>query len=298
MDATELAGLLDSWRLALAAERKAAATIATYTQSVKHYLAWCGRSDPLDRQTLQQYVVGTIEGGAEPATARTRQQAIRRYTAWLADPDVAEIPADPFVGVKPPKLDTKVVQSLTADDLRVLIKACAGKQMWDRRDEAIIRLFAETGMRASEMVNLNTYDIDLGNGRVLIQRGKGGRGRLVGFSAVTAAAIDRYLRVRRRHRHAQDGALWLTRTSREPRLSYHGMRFALQNRAEAAGVVGFHIHKLRHTFASRWLSAGGSEGGLMAAAGWRSRAMVDRYTRATAGERAMQEARALGLGDL
>lgn len=54
----------------------------------------------------------------------------------------------------------------------------------------------------------------------------------------------------------------------------------------------------RHTFASRWLGAGGSEGGLMAAAGWSSREMVDRYSRATASERAMEESRRLGLGDL
>jgi hypothetical protein len=53
-------------------------------------------------------------------------------------------------------------------------------------------------------------------------------------------------------------------------------------RADMAGIPGFHPHVLRHTAASRWLAAGGSEGGMMAVAGWSQRDMIDRYTRATA----------------
>lgn len=48
---------------------------------------------------------------------------------------------------------------------------------------------------------------------------------------------------------------------------------------------------LRHTAASRWLAAGGSEGGLMAIAGWRRPDMLDRYAAATRASRAIEEAR-------
>ena len=195
--------------------------------------------------------------------------AVRRFTAWLADPDIDEIDADPFVGVRPPKIDTKVVQGLSEDDLRLMLKACAGRDLNARRDEAMLRLLVETGMRAGELMALKTYDINLGEGQLVIRRGKGGKGRAVAFSATTAAALDRYLRVRRRHRYADSGELWLTKTGASDGMTYHGMRMALLGRAEAAGVTGFHVHKLRHTFASRWLSAGGSEGGLMVAAGGR-----------------------------
>jgi integrase len=139
--------------------------------------------------------------------------------------------------------------------------------------------------------------VDLGAGQLTIRRGTGGRGRVVGFSATTAAVLDRYLRLRRHHRLASTGWLWLSKTGMHG-MSYGGLRLALGQRAAAAGVAGFHVHKLRHTFASRWLAAGGSEGGLMATAGWSSRDMLDRYSRATASERAMDEARGLHLGDL
>jgi integrase len=55
---------------------------------------------------------------------------------------------------------------------------------------------------------------------------------------------------------------------------------------------------LRHTAAHRWLAAGGSEGGLMAVAGWTRPDMLVRYTRAQASARAAEEAQRLNLGDL
>jgi site-specific recombinase XerD len=301
MNTPDLRDLLDSWELSLRSERKSPATIDSYTRSVRYYLDWCDESrvnTPLSRQTLQRWVTHILDSGFEAKTACIRQQAVRRFAHWLADPDIDEIDSDPFLGLRPPKVDTKIVAALSADDLRLLLKACAGRRLDDRRDEAMIRLFIETGMRAAELLGLNTYDVNLGDGQLVIQRGKGGKGRVVAFSATTAAALDRYLRVRRRHRHASSAALWLTVTGREPRMSYAGLRKALLTRAQAAGIAGFHIHKLRHTFASRWLGAGGSEGGLMAAAGWTSRQMVDRYSRATASQRAMDESRRLGLGEL
>lgn len=296
----DLMPLLESWQLAMQAERKSPHTVDNYLRSVRYYLEWTGgrkTTDPLDRQTLQRWITHMLATGLEPSTARIRAQAVRRFTAWLATDEVAEIAADPFLGMKPPKVDVKVVQSLSEHDLRLLIKACAGKELADRRDEAMLRLLVDTGMRAGELLALCTYDIDLGAGTVVIRRGKGGKGRVVGFNAATAAVLDRYMRLRRRHRLASTGALWLSKTGNGA-MSYGGLRLALGNRALAAGVDGFHVHKLRHTFASRWLAKGGSEGGLMATAGWSSRDMIDRYTRATASDRAMDEQRRLRLGEL
>ena len=66
---------------------------------------------------------------------------------------------------------------------------------------------------------------------------------------------------------------------------------SLAFRATTAGLTGFHPHKLRHTAAHRWLAAGGSEGGLMAVAGWTRPDMLLRYTRAQAsGARPMKPA--------
>ena len=75
---------------------------------------------------------------------------------------------------------------------------------------------------------------------------------------------------------------------------------SLKARAKRAGVNGFHVHRLRHSSAVRWLAAGGSETGLMAQSGWRSRQMIDRYIKTASEELAAKEFGRLdlGLGDL
>jgi site-specific recombinase XerD len=295
--ALDLAAMLPSWELALRAERKSPQTIKSYGDGVRAFIRWCtdnGHTPALDRELVKGFVAGLLDGGAEPSTARARQLAVRRFSAWLEEE--GEIDNDPLLGLKAPKLDTKVTESLTDDQLRRLIKACGGREFRDRRDEAIVRLTAETGMRAEEVLGLTVEDVDLVRGLVTVRRGKGGKGRVAPFGPQTGRTIDRYMRSRRTHRLADTPALWLGDRGKE--LGYFGLRNTLQYRAELAGIKGFHVHLLRHTAASRWLAAGGSEGGLMAVAGWSTRDMIDRYTKSTAEERAAVEARNLGLGDL
>lgn len=249
----------------------------------------------LDRPTVNAFIAALLDDGAEPSTARSRQLAIRRLSAWLREE--GEIETDHLANLKPPKLDSKIVPELSEDELLALIKACRrGNDLRDRRDEAIVRLMIETGARAGEVINVNMADLNLTEGTVVIRRGKGGKGRTVPIGPQTTRAIDRYLRLRRSHRLANTLALWLG--DRGKGFSYYGLYSALVYRAELAGLDGFHPHILRHTAAGRWLAKGGSEGGLMAVAGWTRRDMIDRYTRATSERRAADEARNLGLGDL
>jgi integrase/recombinase XerD len=90
--------------------------------------------------------------------------------------------------------------------------------------------------------------------------------------------------------------LWLGAHSNG--FAYFGLNDTLKDRAREAGIEGFHLHLLRHTFATRWKAARGSDDGLMAVAGWSNRSMIDRYAGAAAADRAAAEARTLNLGDL
>jgi integrase len=142
---------------------------------------------------------------------------------------------------------------------------------------------------------MHVSDVDLGRGTAVIRRGKGGKARTIPFGPRTAAALDRYPRARRRHRLSGTDVFWLGQGGKE--FGYHALRDTLNYRAGLAGVKDVHPHLFRHTAAHRWLSAGGSEGGLMAVAGWTRPEMLLRYTRARAEQRAADEARRLGLGD-
>jgi site-specific recombinase XerD len=292
----DLVGLLPSWLLALRAERKSAATLESYGSGVRAFFRWCASEDvtpALDKTLVQTFLVSLLDGGTAATTVAARLLSLRRFTAWLLAE--GELHTDPLLGIKPPKLDRKVVHALSDDQLQALIKACRGQTLVARRDEAIVRLMAETGMRRGEVLALQVSDVDLTKGLAVIRRGKGFKGRVVPFGPQTGTAIDRYVRMRNRAGFG-DGPLWVGGTTRT--LGNSGLAKAIKRRANVAGIDGFHLHLMRHTAATRWLRAGGSEQGLMSVAGWSTREMLDRYTGASAAERAAAEARGLNLGDL
>ncbi len=181
---------------------------------------------------MQAFTAELLDAGAEPATARSRQLSLKRFSAWLTEE--GELDADPLLGLEPPKLDTKVTDALTDDELKAMIKACSGKSLRERRDEAIVRLMTETGMRAGEVVGMQLTDLDLSRGLATVTRGKGGKGRIVPFGSQTATALDRHIRTRRAHVRADSPDLWVG--DRGKGFSYYGLHAALCHRARIAGI--------------------------------------------------------------
>ena len=140
-------------------------------------------------------------------------------------------------------------------------------------------------------------DVDVVRGIATIRRGKGGKGRVVPFGPHTGRALDRYLRLRRVHPKAGTPPFWLGGGGQT--FGYTGLHKALQEAARRRpGIEGFHPHVLRHTAAQRYHVRRIQLCGLIAVAGWSRRDMLDRYTQATAAERAADEARRLNLGEL
>jgi site-specific recombinase XerD len=293
-DLLDLDELLASWLRRLRAEHKSPHTLKGYQRAVQGFLDYCrerGEESPLlSRDNVVDYL-GARDGQA--STAALHLKVLKLFARWLADEEGFD--AAPIVGLRPPQTDQRAVPDLSTTELDRLLKVCDGRTLAQRRDRALLVLFAETGLRAAEMCALDVGDVDPDACVLLVRRGKGGAGRRVHFSPGAAAVLDRWLRVRRMIvARPAEGPLWTSRAGR--RLSYNGMAGALKARAEAAGVAGFHIHRLRHTAAVRWLRAGGSETGLRAHCGWSSNTMVGHYVKAASEALAGEEFSRLGLG--
>jgi site-specific recombinase XerD len=246
---------VDSFRLHLAAENKAARTLAAYTEAVRwfaaeHLLAETDKTrwEQVSRQDVQRWIV-ILLGRYSAAYASMQFRALQQFFRWLAAED--GIP-DPMAGLRAPAVPVQPVPFFTTVELSRLEAACRGGSFAQRRDGAVIAVFRATGIRLSEMAAIRHDPGDPARGDLDLQAreiricGKGGRDRTVRIDRQAARAVDRDLRARARHPQAWPSQLWLGVHGRGP-LTAAGIYQLIARRGEQAGVA-VHPHRFRHHF--------------------------------------------------
>lgn len=280
-------------------------TISTYGTACRFFAEWMTAQghpavvDAIESRHVEAWELALREAGNADATVHNRHRGLQRFFSWVAaqrDDDWRS----PMARMKPPRMARYLPRVLTLDELRALVAACAGKSLEDRRDEALVRVFFNTGARRAEVAGLrysqadpNDRDVNLSRGTVRLF-GKGRKERLAHLDDHTLEALERYLRERRRHPEADAPWLWL---GSRGRLTDSGVGQVIRRRGQLAGISGLHPHDLRHAWRHHAETAGMSRETMMALGGWESDAMLRRYASTTANERALDQARKVGLGD-
>jgi site-specific recombinase XerD len=155
-----LSDLIPSWRRSVRASNRSERTIDSYLLAVDQLTGYLvAEGLPLAASEIQaDHIRGFLSrvwASRASAAALQRYALLKQPFKWLWEED--EIGADPMERVKPPKVVEQPVPVLSDQDLRAFIKACEGKRFEDRRDEAIVRLNIDTGMRLGELAGLTPW---------------------------------------------------------------------------------------------------------------------------------------------
>ncbi len=172
------ASTLRAFERRLRSEKKSDKTVQSYLEAARLFAGWLA-----GRHTLEDVTSADIEdfmifllGAHAASTAAVRFRSLQQLYSWLTAEEWIE--TDPMTRLRPPKPTEKPVPVLSDDELKALIAACAEKEFPDRRDEAIVRLFVDTGMRVSEMCGIRVVDLDMRADQVTVH-GKGDRVRIL-----------------------------------------------------------------------------------------------------------------------
>jgi site-specific recombinase XerD len=298
------------WEIHLRSTGKSTHTIKSYVQGVRALAGFLtDQGLPLDPEEITtrhlrafqaHLLLPEDQGGAgkRTSTVCTRHDALKLFFAFLEEEE-DDLP-NPMRRVQRPTEEEVTIQPLTEDQLAALIDTCRGKDFYDRRDMAIIRMWVSTPARLSEIALLRVVgadgepDVDPLAGMIYVI-GKGRRPRQMTLSPKACKAAIRYEKVRERHLNASSPFYWLSH--KKERFTQSGIRQMIARRAREAGIGHVHPHQFRHTYATTFLDHGGAESALMRQGGWRSRKVMERYTKTTADARSDREARQLNIGD-
>ena len=219
-----------------------------------------GEVEPSD---VQGWLKALEEKGVKPGTTYQHACLLSSFYSWaMRDPEVGRhVHRNPARLARPkaPKpYQTESVKALSDGDVSVLVGAVRRRaQSGDvvgKRDYVLLLMYLATGLRRQEVIGLRGNDVRIDDALVLEYRAKGGdyRSREVREPQVREALVDYLAAAGRLHALKTDAPLW-TRHDRAGKpgeaLTSHCFVKNLKKYAAEAGIEGFHLHRLRHTFA-------------------------------------------------
>ncbi|MGI4788211.1 MAG: tyrosine-type recombinase/integrase, partial [Janthinobacterium lividum] len=189
-----------------------------------------------------------------PRTVDTYHGHLRTFFQWTLTQGALTV--SPMALISGPVCRADQIQPFTPDQVEAILAACRQTQQ-PRRDEAMIMLLVDTGVRASELCGLKHQDLDLTEKRITVL-GKGGKKRTIYFGQRSTKALWTYLGGKPVD---PDAPLFPSEraSAKGNHLSRYGLRDMIGRLEEKAGITGVRCsaHTFRHSFAISFLRGGG-----------------------------------------
>tara|TARA_B100001248_G_C27391142_1_gene462407 strand:- start:832 stop:1722 length:891 start_codon:yes stop_codon:yes gene_type:complete len=205
----------------------------------------------INRSQIRQFMGNEFESGLSSKTVARRLASIKSFFNYLVQFEVIEF--SPASQIKAPKLEKNIPNFIHTNKIKILMSIPDKKTLKGKRDLAILELFYATGMRLSELVNLNIGSINY-HDRLVKVTGKGNRERVIPFGNHALTALNVYLNER--------GMGWITNEKTPLFTSKNNRRISIRTvqlrmkkyLSQVLGTKnGASPHVLRHTFGTHLL---------------------------------------------
>lgn len=237
---------------------KAENTIESYTRDVNQYLTYLDESGVEDvslatKKTILSYLLSLQQQGRATSTVSRTLASLRSFYVFLIQNGGAQ--SDPTSNLEAPHVEKKPPQVLTAAEVELLLAQPVNSDNKGIRDKAMLELLYATGIRVSELINLNITDINLVMNFIRTSNGK--KERIVPMGHAAVEAITHYISHARAAMVKSEDEEALFVNCSGVRLSRQGFWKIIKHYQQTAGIeTEITPHILRHSFAAHLIENG------------------------------------------
>lgn len=263
MSATELnAGLLDEFSDALWLEDGLSRnTLESYRSDLRQFSEWLAKKRWNDRALtaathadLLEFLAYKVSVRVKASTTSRELSSLKRFYRFLLRQ--GKIQADPSLNIDTPKLPRGLPASLTEADVEALLNVPDVGQPLGLRDRTMLEVLYASGLRVSELVNLEVAQISLNTGVIRVM-GKGGKERLTPLGEEALEWVMHYTKEARSMLLGGKVTNTLFVTARGSAMTRQAFWHLIKRHARLAGIKkSLSPHTLRHAFATHLLNHG------------------------------------------
>lgn len=246
------------YELYLSSEKKASAnTLSSYLRDVRQFAVYAAREEvPLEKirqEDVENYVKYLVSRGKSVATVTRASASLKSFYAFLTGEGWSK--SNPAKNVTPAKVERKLPQILTSKEVELFLEQPECTDPKGFRDHAMLELLYATGIRVSELIDLDVDNLNL-RGGFLRCAGKG-KERIIPLYPTAVRALNDYVESVRPQLLDAPGEEALFVNMNGKRMSRQGFWKIMKHYQDKAGIKKeITPHTLRHSFAAHLLENG------------------------------------------
>lgn len=225
-------------------------TIINYKVDLKEFYKYLEGKNikEIDINDIRGYLKELYDKKYSPSSISRKVSSLKSYFKYLEAEN--KIKENPMALISNPKKEKKLPTFLNYNDLEKLLNTPDKETEEGIRDSLILELLYSTGIRVSELVNIEIKNINFEEHKILVL-GKGNKERYVYYGSKCTKQIEEYLKVR----NAKTNYLLVNKHGNK--LNERTVRKIIEETTKKAGLT-IHVtpHTLRHTYATHMLNEG------------------------------------------